>query len=157
MAEGATEDYDLNLDLSKLMNNRRANIYSFAGLYKMAGNCLPDTVNEVALGVQVPAAGEYTFSIPDGTNGIGVTLIDNVANTRTNLALTDYTVTLEKGTFDSRFALEISPVENTTTGLEPISVDAVNNNNGAWKRLIDNQLYIVRDGKVFDARGARIQ
>ena len=157
MAEGATEDYDLNLDLSKLMNNRRANIYSFAGLYKMAGNCLPDTVNEVALGVQVPAAGEYTFSIPDGTNGIGVTLIDNVANTRTNLALTDYTVTLEKGTFDSRFALEISPVENTTTGLEPISGDAVNDNNGAWKRLIDNQLYIVRDGKVFDARGARIQ
>lgn len=157
MAEGATEDYDLNLDLSKLMNNRRANIYSFAGLYKMAGNCLPDTINEVALGVQVPTAGEYTFSIPDGTNGIGVTLIDNVANTRTNLALTDYTVTLEKGTFDSRFALEISPVKNTTTGLEPISGDAVNDNNGAWKRLIDNQLYIVRDGKVFDARGARIQ
>lgn len=152
MAEGATEGYDLNKDLSKLMNKGGNNIYTIAGYYKMAGNCLPETTETIPVGVQLATAGEYTVSIPEGTNGTGVTLVDNVANTSTNLALTDYTVHLEAGTTDGRFMLKLSPIANTPTG-----IDLINDENGASKRLVDGTLYIVKDGEVFDARGNRIK
>ena len=153
MEEGATEGYDLNLDLSKMINKRNNNIYTKAGYYKMAGNCLPDTVKMVPVGVQLYNAGEYTFSMPDGANGVGVTLVDKVANIRTNLALMDYTVSLEAGTNDERFVLELSPIKNTPTGIEAIS----DQNSAVRKVIVDGALYIIRDGDVFDARGTRVK
>lgn len=155
MAEGATEGYDLNMDLSKLMNQGDNNIYTIAGYYKMAGNCLPDTTETIPVGVQLATAGEYTFSIPEGTNGTGVTLIDNVANTSTNLALTDYTVNLEAGKCDGRFMLKLSPIANTPTGVDLINGE--NGTNGVRKVMCDGVLYIVKDGEVFDARGNHVK
>lgn len=154
MEEGATEEYDLNKDLSKVMNGRMANLYTIAGYYKMGGNCLPDTTSIVPVGVRTAVAGEYTFSMPEGTNGTGVYLIDNVAGTRTNLALTDYTVNLAAGTYDGRFMLELSPIAQTPTDVEHTSADGMN---GVHKVMVDGILYIVKDGKVFDARGNRVQ
>ena len=153
MAEGATDGYDLNLDLSKLLSTSGNNLYTIAGYYKMAGNCLPDTVTYVPVGVQLATSGEYTFSMPDGTNGTGTVLVDNTAGTRTNLALTDYTVNLEKGTYDNRFALELSQSPQTPTSIETPE----QKNNGMCKKLIDGILYIVRDGKVYDAQGIKIK
>ena len=156
MAEGATEGYDLNLDLSKLMSKSGDNLYTIAGYYKMAGNCLPDMVSSVPVGVQLAHSGEYTFALPDGSNGIGAVLVDKATETRTNLGLTDYTVALKAGTYNNRFSLELSPMSPTPTDVKEITgygslVD------GARKVLMDGTLYIVRDGKVFDARGTRIQ
>ena len=156
MAEGATEGYDLNLDLSKLMSKSGDNLYTFAGYYKMAGNCLPDTVSSVPVGVQLAHSGEYTFALPDGSNGIGVVLVDKATDTRTNLGLTDYTVALEAGTYNNRFSLELSPMSPTPTDVKEITGDGTLVE-GARKVLMDGTLYIVRDGKVFDARGTRIQ
>ena len=136
-----------------MINKRNNNIYTKAGYYKMAGNCLPDTVKMVPVGVQLYNAGEYTFSMPDGANGVGVTLVDKVANIRTNLALMDYTVSLEAGTNDERFVLELSPIKNTPTGIEAIS----DQNSAVRKVIVDGALYIIRDGDVFDARGTRVK
>lgn len=156
MAEGATEDYDLNLDLSKVMNAGKSNIYTFAGYYKMAGNCLPDTTSIVPVGVMIAQDGEYTFAMPEGTNGVGVVLVDEVANTRTNLALTDYTVTLAKGTIDGRFSLELSPIKTTPTDIDNIQGGETQTLK-ARKTIVDGVLYIVKDGQVFDARGNRVE
>ena len=156
MAEGATEGYDLNIDLSKLMSKSGDNLYTFAGYYKMAGNCLPDTVSSVPVGVQLAHSGEYTFALPDGSNGIGAVLVDKATDTRTNLGLTDYTVALEAGTYNNRFSLELSPMSPTPTDVKEITGDGTLVE-GARKVLMDGTLYIVRDGKVFDARGTRIQ
>ena len=155
MAEGATEDYDLNLDLSKVMNAGKSNIYTFAGYYKMAGNCLPDTTSIVPVGVMIAADGDHTFAMPEGTNGVGVILVDNIAGTRTNLALTDYTVNLAAGTYDGRFMLELSPIAQTPTDVETVDVQEVIK--GARKTIVDGVLYIVKDGQVFDARGNRVE
>lgn len=155
MAFGATMGYDLNMDLSKMINANSANIYTMGELYKMAGNCIPDTVETLAVGVQLAADGEYTFAMPDGTYGTGVVLIDKIAGTRTNLALTDYTVNLTAGTYDERFELELSPIAQTPTDIETISDKA--KENGVRKVMVDGILYIVRDGKVFDARGNRVK
>lgn len=156
MAEGATADYDLNLDLSKLLNKAKNNIYTYAGYYKMAGNCIPDTVTILPVGVQLAADGDYTFAMPEGTYGTGVVLLDKVADKRTNLALTDYTVNLPAGAYNERFVLELSPVAQVPTDIESISAEGLAKD-GARKVMVDGVLYIVKDGKVFDAQGNRVQ
>ncbi len=156
MAFGATMGYDLNMDLSKMINANSANIYTMGELYKMAGNCIPDTVTVLPVGVQLAADGNYTFAMPEGTYGTGVILVDKVANTRTNLALTDYTVTLSAGTYDERFELELSPIAQTPTDIENVQGDDVQSTN-VRKVMVDGVLFIVKDGIIFDARGNRLQ
>ena len=156
MAFGATMGYDLNKDLSKMINARSANIYTISELYKMAGNCIPDTVTTLPVGVQLASAGEYTFAMPEGTYGTGVVLIDKATDTRTNLALTDYTVTLPAGTCEDRFVLELSPIAQVPTGVETISDEGLAIN-GARKVMVDGTLYIVKDGKVYDAQGRQVK
>ena len=73
----------------------------------------------VPVGVDIATAGEYTFRMPDGTEGMVVELIDYELETKTNLLLFDYTVTLPKGTNEGRFALHIQPSKSgVTTGIE---------------------------------------
>lgn len=154
-----TTNFEFGYDLCKEFNGSKANIYTIAENYiPVAGNCLPLSLSQttsVPLGVRIESEGEYIFSMPEGTKGVGVTLIDNETGTRTNLGLTDYAVTLPAGDYNNRFVLEISPIEHTTTAIENSEkTDAPNN---VCKKLIDGVLYIIKDGKVFDARGARLQ
>ncbi len=162
--EAVTNEFDFSYDLSKMTSGSFAKtscIYTMIGYERAAANCLPletETATVVPVGVNAAADGEYIFSIPDGTEGVGVILIDNETGARTNLALTDYAAYLTAGNYDERFVLEISPIEQIVTNVELINGengDAALN--GVSKKLIDGVLYIVKDGKVFDARGARIQ
>ena len=145
-------------DMSKEFNKNRANIYTFIGNEQAAGNTLPmsEQTTVVPVGVKIASNGDYTFAIPEGTNGVGVTLIDNETGVRTSLSALDYTINLNAGTYDNRFVLEISPIQHTPTDIEAISDEGLEIN-GARKVLIDGMLYIVKDGKVFDARGNRVQ
>lgn len=159
--EEVSANFNFDEDLCKEFNRGKANIYTIVETYiPVAGNILPlsEQTTLVPVGVKTSADGDYTFSMPNGTDGVGVTLIDGVTGERTNLALTDYTVSLEAGTYDNRFLLEISPIEQIVTNVELINGEngeaALN---GVSKKLIDGVLYIIKDGKVFDARGARIQ
>ena len=164
--ENVTTGFEFNYDLSKEFNNNRANIYTLVTTVKedgpsvtqVAGNVLPrsEQTTVVPVGVKIVANGDYTFSIPDGTEGTGVTLIDNETGVHTNLAQMDYTVALEAGTYDGRFILEISPIAQTPTGVDTISDEGLEMN-GARKVIIDEKMYILKDGKVYDARGARVQ
>ena len=92
--------------------------------------------------------------MPEGTNGVGVILVDNIAGTRTNLALEDYTVNLTQGNIDNRFMLEISPIVQSPTDIEQTSSDS---KDGVRKVIVDGILYIVKDGVVFDAQGNRVR
>ena len=154
--ESVTTDFDFGQDLSKELNSG-ANIYTQVGYERLAANNLPlnNQTTIVPVGVTAAEEGEYTFAMPEGTNGTGVTLIDNETGTRTSLALTDYTVTLGKGTYDNRFVLEFSPVAQTPTGIEDAEI--VNRKSSNRKLLIDGILYIVKDGQVFDARGTKVK
>ena len=157
--EAITNDFDFGQDLAKELNTGRSDIYSFIGYERAAANSMQmntETTTVIPLGLNIEAAGEYTFSIPDGTNGIGITLIDEETGIRTSLSALDYTVDLTAGTHDGRFILEISPIQNTPTGMEdPTSNSSLKGR--AQKRIIDGVLYIVKDGKIFDARGTRVE
>lgn len=157
--EEVTSGFEFGYDMSKSMNRDKANIYTFIGSETVAGNSLPlqtEQTTVVPVGVTIKNAGEYTFAMPEGTNGVGVTLVDTEANVRTSLSALDYTVSLEAGEYTGRFVLEISPIQNTPTDLGNVQGDNVQGTK-ARKVMIDGILYIVKDGKMYDARGARVE
>lgn len=157
--EEVSANFAFGEDMVKEFNARKAAIFNYtADNVGVAGNTMPmsEQTTVIPVGLEIPTAGEYTFAIPDGTEGIGVILVDNVANTRTNLSALDYTVNLTTGTHDGRFVLEISPIHNATTGIEAVSDEGLEIT-GARKMIIDQKLYIVKDGKLFDATGKRVE
>ena len=151
--DDVTAAFDFNYDLCKV-NNGGANIYSLIATdtypIQVAGNVLPVENNVIPVGVIIRTAGEYTFAMPEGTNGIVVELIDYQANTTTNLLFNDYTVSLPKGTFDNRFALSVKP-DKTATSVENISNEVTGDK--AKKYIIDGVLYMQKDGVLYDAQG----
>ena len=155
--EHVTTGFEFNYDLSKEFNKNKANIYTLIGNEKAAGNMLPLTeqTTVVPVGVTIAADGDYTFSIPEGTNGVGVTLIDTETGVSTPLSALDYTINLSAGTYDNRFVMEISPIQQISTDLESSEISSQNSD--VRKVMIDQILYIVKDGVMYDARGARVQ
>ena len=157
--EQVTTEFDFNQDLSKEFNYGRSDIYTLIGYEKAAANSLPisEQTTVIPLGLSIEYNGDYTLAMPDRVNGIGVTLVDNQTGTRTNLSAgMDYTLTLNKGDYNNRFYIEISPVQQVPTDIEYVTGDS-NSQDNVRKVLIDNILYIVRDGQIFDARGARLK
>ena len=82
-----------------------------------------------------------------------VELIDYEAGTSTNLLMGDYTITLQKGTFNNRFALSIRP-DKVATGVENIG-EVPNGSDGATVRkfIIDGKLYLQQGNLLYDAQG----
>ncbi len=156
-----TNRFEFNYDLSKEYNAGRGNIWTVtADTVEVAGNSMPKPLQTtlVPVGVKVVANGEYTLAMPEGTNGEDVFLIDNAYGTRTNLGLTDYTVTLTPGTYDGRFALEFGPIQDAPTGIDEMStVNYQLSTEEVRKVFVGGRLYIIRDGKVYDAAGQRVE
>lgn len=151
--EEGTEGFDLNLDLTKIIN-KGANIYTVVNGDQMAGNVVPAQESIIPLGVVITEAGEYTLTLPSNTNGVTVELVDNETGTSTNLLALDYTVRLIAGTHEGRFALRIQP-SKVTTDLENIDGEATGYK--AKKYIIDGALYLVKDGMLYDAQGRLVR
>lgn len=153
-----TTAFDFNYDLCKIIN-KGANIYSLIATdrepIEVAGNVLPVEEAIIPLGIKTDAAGEYTFAMPDGTDGIVVELIDYENNTRTNMLLDNYTVNLGKGTFENRFALNVKP-SKVVTGVDDLNGET-GENTGVKKYLIDGILYMQKDGVLYDAQGKLVR
>ena len=152
-----TTDFDLNYDMTKILNSG-ANLYSLVGtnLIQCAANVQPlqeeaQTIS-IPLGVVADQDGLYTFSLPEGTEGMNVSIADSESGTVHNLALGDYQTALSKGTYEGRFALEIQPRQEVSTGCE--QTDAAGKH--LRKVLIDGNLYILRDGKAYTAAGQEL-
>ena len=114
---------------------------------------LVDNKAEYPLGIYVPKAGEYTMAIKynatdDKYSDLYLTL-DGVAIW--NLSQNPCVVQLEKGT-NSRYGLRISPkVPQVTTAIDEAIVDS--SDKTAAKILMNNHVYIIRDGKVYTITG----
>lgn len=152
----ATEMFDMNLDLTK-MSGSGGNIYSIipstSDPIQAAANVMPIEECIIPLGIKTTKATNYTFAMPDGTDGIVVELIDYETNTRTNMLLDEYTVNLGKGTFENRFALHVKP-DKTTTSVDNIGNEATGDK--VKKHLIDGILYMQKDGVLYDAQGRKL-
>ena len=151
--DNATAEFDMNYDLCKIINSG-ANIYSMIGNVEVAANVLPVEERIIPLGLDIEEDGNYTFAMPDGTDGITATLIDYETGTETNLLLADYTVELNAGIDNERFALRVRPSHVATEVENTILTDS---NDNVKKYIIDGALYLLRDGKLYDAQGRMIQ
>lgn len=151
-AEGATADFDINQDLTKIINTG-ANIYTLAGekRIQLAGNVLPIAKTTIPVGVQVSQAGTYTIALPEGSDGILATLVDNLTGTHTNLLLDGYTVTLDAGSHENRFYIVLDP-DRSATAVENIGADT----NEAQKYIIDGQFIIKHDGIKYNVQGEKL-
>ena len=148
-----TKGFDMSLDLTKIIN-AGANIYSIVDNHEMAGNAIPKEETVLPLGVVITAAGEYTFAMPNGTEGMIVELIDYEQGTCTNLLVGDYTVNMPKGTNNTRFALRLKP-DKVATSVEDITSGT--NDNNVRKLLIDGVLYLQQGTNTYDAQGKHVQ
>ena len=154
--EKATTTFDQNKDLNKIIN-AGANIYTLSEGIPFAGNTLPMAKTTVPVGVRIATAGEYTFRMPDGTDGISVTLVDNVTGTHTDMLMDEYTITLDAGTIENRFYLVVDP-DRTATSVENVGEEAKGEEaKGQIKKfLIDGKLFIRTADGIFDAKGQRL-
>ena len=154
--ENVTDGFDFGQDLVKEYNNQRSDLYTYIGYERAAANSMPlhtEETTSIPVGVSIEKGGEYTFAMPDGTSGVGITLIDSETGAQTNLSAGfTYTVNFEKGDYNNRLYLEISPVSQISTGVDEVASDHVQGTK-ARKVVIDGLLYIVKDGQMYDATG----
>lgn len=148
----ATAEFDMNYDLCKIIN-RGANIYSMINNVEVAANVLPVEERVIPIGLDIHETGNYTFAMPDGTDGITAILIDYETGKETNLLLADYTTELREGTNNERFALRVRP-NHVATEVETI-IDGANGQ--IQKYIINGALYILNNGQLYDAQGRMIQ
>lgn len=156
LEEDADADFVLREDMCKILSKRLPNIYTFAGNYDVAYNEMPMENCTVPVGVVARKNGTYTFSMPDNFSGT-VTLIDTYTQTRTNLALDDYEVYLEKGTIADRFELEIN-INKTPTAIDGAGDGSGSLKDGKAHKFIENGvMYILENGRIYDAQGNRVK
>jgi len=156
LREGADTAFTLNEDMCKVNNKGVPNVYTFAGGYDVSYNAAPIQSQTIPVGLIARKNGTYTFSMPYNFSGT-VILVDKFDGTRTNLAMEDYEVYLEKGTIDDRFELEIN------VNKMPTAIDGAEDGSGSLKdgkahKFIENGvMYILENGRIFDARGNRVK
>lgn len=156
-------DYEINADLEKMFGNGYTlATYSLAGETRLAYNAMSraDATNVIPIGYRAPAEGEYTFAINPRYAENGdferIDLIDYETGFVTNLLQSSYTFTSDRTQSDSRFALNVVPQKETPTDVEPVTGDGLPVT-GARKVIIDNKLYIILNGKMYDATGRMVK
>lgn len=155
LRDGASDDFMLNEDMYMTLNSNAVNIYSFAGDYDVAANVLSLGNHVVPVGVAVKKAGTYKFSMPYEFSGT-VTLVDKFNNTRTNLAFDEYEVYLEKGSINDRFDMEIN-IRKVPTSIENIDGSNALNDGGVHKFIENDQMYILKNGAIYNAQGVKVK
>ena len=107
----------------------------------------------IPLGIYTPAAGEYTIAIDNNPT-------EDVYLTRNgiivwNLSMSDYTFDFNAGT-DTSYALQIvRRINNTATGVDELDNDK-RGTDFVEKIIVNGQLYILRDGMIYDAQGKKV-
>jgi hypothetical protein len=103
------------------------------------------------LGIYAPKAGTYTITAPQAETGVQVWLTYNgieIADLTRGAA----TVDLARGT-TTAYAVRISGKRGMPTGIN----DIVTEKDNTRKVISNGVMYIVREGKVYDAQGREVK
>ena len=159
-----TPAYEIGADLLKVSNEGALNLYTINQYEQpLAFNGLSDedAIAPIPVGVTFPTAGEYTFAFDFNHYdifGIEVLeLIDKAQGTTTDLLMNDYTfVTNTTGTVDDRFQIIVRRAKDVTTDI--ITPSLSGESRGEASKFIHNgQLFILRDGKLYNAAGIQVK
>ncbi len=158
-SESATDTYTRGSDVQKLGELTAAKVARLWTNTKGKDLCAvyaPYNANEAIIPLQffAPEQGEYTLSIDRNTE-------EDIYLTRNgviiwDMNMSDYNFTLEQGT-DNSYALQvIRRTQNVATGAEQVSNDAQRGTDFVEKMIVNGQLFILRDGNLYDAQGKKV-
>lgn len=156
MDENGNSDFMLCEDMYKIINKSKPNIFTYAGDNCVAYNKVAIESQTINVGVEIRKNGTYTFEMPENVAG-QVTLIDTFDGTRTNLNLEDYEIYLNRGSYYDRFLIEINP-NNAPTAIDGVTDGSGSLKDGkAHKFIMNDMMYILKDGVLYDATGKRVE
>lgn len=165
ISEKYTEAYEINADLEKLLGDgNNLKTYMRYGDMNMAYVAINSVLAQewIPVTVQLPAGGEYTFSLHEASvvdELEGVYLIDYTAgNVITNLLDNNYSFGSAPGTISGRFAINaIVGEHNTPTGIDVINGGGDINSDKPFKFIYHEKVYIYHRGVIYDATGKRVK
>lgn len=150
-SEDAAEQYVAGIDLSKATMGTPKVARMWVNDYdlQLVANEARMNNNQAifSLGMSAPANGEYTIAIDDTPNDAIVYLTMN-GSAIWNLNIAPAPISLSKGTENSYGLRLVRKINNVVTGFD----EAVLNGN-VQKVILNDHLYILRDGKVYSAHG----
>ena len=158
ISEKYTPAYEINADLEKMTGSM--SLYTIYNGYKLAYNATsPNEAEEwIPVGYIVPKVGEYTFKLDERTaveDIIHIYLMDNETGIITDLIDNTYTFETSDKKNENRFVISVvlsQKESGTTTGVDNL----LQQDKQAQKFIYNDQLFILRDGVVYDAMGQRI-
>ena len=157
-------EYEINADLEKMFgeNGYTLATYTLSGETRLAYNAMnnADIMDVIPVGYRAPEEGEYTFSInpryAESEAFEQVNLIDYQEGAVTNLLQSSYSFTTARTQNDARFAINVVKRQDMLTDIKN-GASGINDANGPRKVLINDKMYIIVDGKMYDATGKMLK
>ena len=153
-SEDATNEYEIGKDLVKMAMTNTPRVVQISALAYDTRLCMIDAPmanNEalVALNLYAPANGEYTLSVQAQDNEKVYLLHEGTFVW--DLSMSEYPITLNKGD-NTGYSILVRRAD------APTSVETIDGTNNQTEKLIHNgNLYILHNGKVFDAVGTMLK
>jgi len=148
----ATNTYQIGSDLVKMLGGS-SEVYIWSNAYsqRLCAQDAPmvDGVATYNISLYAPTSGEYVLSA-SGESTLPLYLTLNGFPIWT-LSESNYTVNLPKGT-SQQFGLQIGDARNT-----PTNIDAISSHLGTEKVIYHGNLFIIREGQVYNAQGALVK
>ncbi len=164
--EDKTAEYEYNADYPKTPNNTNFNIYGVHSHGDLSWIAISPEIAEgsMAIGYQVPTAGEYRLSmsetyVSDMIDQLLVTDHEMSPEITTNLLDEDYIFMVNQAeTNNERFTVSIRLAPETPTGIENMPDDDLNSDNAKPRKFIwRDKMYILRNGVIYDATGKKVR
>lgn len=155
-----SEDFDMDDKEKTIVNENYLKVYTIVGDYRTAFNALPEAAAAlpIPVGYIAPNAGNYTFSLVDGSYAEveHVWLTDYETSNTVDLLEGAYEFETAKGTNNARLVLNIilkPESHETPTGWEEID----ETDDGPTKFIYQDKMFIKQNGVIYDATGKRIK
>ena len=158
-----TPAYEINADLEKMFGSEfTTSIYTLCQDKRLAFNAMSfenAQSSPIPLGYRAAEAGEYTINLDIIEDASayedlyeGIVLYDSATESQTNLLYADYTFTTDKIQDDTRFSIQFVPKNNAPTHIENIP-----HYQTTQKIILNNQLYIIHNGQIYNITGQNIR
>lgn len=155
--EDKEDTYVIGLDLAKAgVSNKVAQMWVNRYNAKLCVNTTAPVGKTATypLGISVPENGTYQISSATEMQNNQELYVTRNGSAIWNLAYGPYTVTLDKGTY-SEYGIKLiqSNAPAVTTGVD----QTTNDKQQIQKVIIDNQVYIVREGQLYTITGQKVK
>jgi hypothetical protein len=157
-SEEASDNYTIGRELTKFgapTDSKTAQMWTNAYGMKlsMVNAPMANDQAEYSLTLYAPNAGEYTISAPEMEDAdIFLTYGGSII---WNLSMGEYVLDLNKGTTNGYGLLLKAKVPMTPTGIE--NGEVLNGANGVQKIIINDQVFIIRGGQMYDVTGKAVR